>query len=162
MIIVHGQYPVYHKKGQPYYKWIIIIRIQYIMMEENIMLNKVNKILKKYDVELEEGIIEFVKLMSIKDFQRFAKLDKRILDSKVNPSVYDLIHSREEMYAGAFINVKNNRIDVFIFCVYIPLDLEEERFNRLVGLFVYDYFYPSYVNRKSVKGRDFLCLEWDS
>lgn len=157
---MHGQYPVYHKKGQPYYKWIILIRIQYIMMEENIMLNKVNKILKKYDVKLEEGIVQFVDEVTLKDFQRLVKLDKGLLISKIAPSVYDLIHSREEMYAGAFIYVKNNRIDVIISCVYIPLDLQEERFNRLVGLFVNDY-YPSFVKRISIKDRDYLNFQWD-
>jgi hypothetical protein len=121
------------------------------------MINNVNKILKKYDVELKEGVREGVEFISKKDFQRFAKLDKRILDLLIVPTVYDMFHAREEIYGDAYITVKDNRIFVMLMGIYVPLDLKEDSFNHTVGVFER---YPECIEKVNIKGRDYLYLWW--
>ncbi|MEA5096467.1 MAG: hypothetical protein VB128_16060 [Sedimentibacter saalensis] len=123
------------------------------------MINKVNKILKKYDVELKIGGRYYVKLVSTKDIKRITKLDNRILINKMAPTIYDVVYSREELYSDIAIIVKDNRVDMSLTCVYIPLDIGEERFNHTVGLFAF-YEYPSLVERQTVRDRDYLYLYW--
>ncbi len=124
------------------------------------MINKVNKIFKKYGVEFEEGVEKAVRFISSGDFQKIAKLDKSLLAYRDAPSVYDLIHSREDMYAEAFIKIRNDRIDAFLTGVYLPLDLDKERFNRIVGLFAFER-HPNYIERIGIKDKEYLFLWWD-
>jgi len=123
------------------------------------VIKEVNKIIKKYDVELKQGVRNYVNLVSIRDLKRIIKLDKRILIDKMAPTIFDVIHSREELYSDIVIYAEDNRVDMFLTGIYVPLDIGEERFNHTVGLFAF-YRYPSFVERQTVKDKDYLYLYW--
>lgn len=123
------------------------------------MIKELNKIINKYNVELQQGVRNYVNLVKIRDLKRIVKLDKRILIDKIAPTIFDVIHSREELYSDIVIYVEDNRVDMILTGIYVPLDIGEERFNHTVGLFAY-YRYPSEVEKQTVKGRDYLYLYW--
>lgn len=123
------------------------------------MINELNKIAKKYNVALGEGIFTLWEFVSKKDLKRISKLNKELLDDDSAPSIYDVLHVREEIYADAFIRIVGNKISCNIKGVYVPLNIKPEKFNKTVCLLGR---YPNYIQKENINDKEYLCLWWNN
>lgn len=125
-----------------------------------LMINKLNKILGKYHVELKEGITANARFLSKNDLKKIAKLDKTILiDIFIEPSVADVLIFKEGIFVNALITYKNETLFVHIEGIYIPLDLTYDRFNAIIDGMCYRP--PSRFYKVEEDGVYYLYCWWD-
>lgn len=121
-------------------------------------IDRVNRILKKYDIELKEGVRTRLEFFSKVDLQKITRIDKTLLDglSDIHPTIYDVVYEREEIFVDALIIIKGDKIFTSVEGIYFPMDLSPKKFNYSI-----DYGrYPNFINKVIVKGKDYLYLEW--
>lgn len=123
------------------------------------MINELNKIAKKHNIVIEEGVCSLWEFVSKEDLKKVVKFNKKLLDSDYAPSINDVLHIKEEIYIDAFIRIVGDKVNCNLKGVYVPLNIESEKFNKTVCLLGR---YPNYLQKENINGREYLCLWWNN
>lgn len=125
------------------------------------MLKELNKVLKKYDIEIKENGREEFSFIKKNDLQKIAELDESILDSKHNssPTIKEFISINEQILFGGRIDNENGKLYVDVDTVYIPLELENRKFNKVMEK-VRCCSVDS-IEKTTENYKDYICLWWD-
>lgn len=127
------------------------------------VLDEVKKILKKflikYNLNLEEGKQLNISI-SRSDLEKITKIDPSVLEERHNlsPTIKEFINFKEQLFYDGWIEVRDNKIELDIESVYIPLELENRKFNKILDEIGYNVDSIEKVNENY---KDYLYLWWD-
>lgn len=127
------------------------------------VLDEVKKILKKflikYDLKLEEGK-QLNIFISRSDLEKITKIDPSVLEERHNlsPTIKEFINFKEQLFYDGWIEIRDNKIELDIESVYIPLELENRKFNKILDEIGYNVDSIEKVNENY---KDYLYLWWD-
>lgn len=121
-------------------------------------INRVNKVLQKYNVELTDGVTAGLEFVSKTDLKKIIRIDKTLLNEVTVPDIGGVIRVKEEIYADILINVKGENVFTCLEGIYIPVNLSCKQFNFIIGIYG---GYPNYFYKTKVNNKEYLYCWWD-
>lgn len=94
------------------------------------------------------------------DLEKICEEHEYLLENRHNdsPTIKDFIDMKEQVFFNGRVEIDNNEIQLDIDGVYIPLEYEDKKFNKIVSKIHYGI---DTVEKKNVNYKDYLYLWWD-
>lgn len=121
-------------------------------------INRINKVLQKYSVELTDSVTAGVEFVSKIDLKKIIRIDNTLLNEVTIPDIGGVVRIKEEIYADILINVKGENVFVCLEGIYIPVSLSCKQFNFIIGIYCK---YPNYFYKTKVNNEEYLYYWWD-
>lgn len=121
-------------------------------------INRLNKVLQKYNIVLTEGVTAGVEFISNIDLKKITRIDNTLLNEFTVPDIGTVIRVKEEIYADILINVKGENVFACLEGIYIPVDLSCKQFNFIIEIYG---GYPNYFYKTKVNNKEYLYCWWD-